>query len=395
MNPGLTISLTLCHQFKSNYYNSRELKTCITKATEGAEEMLEDINIVYEDIEEDMSDNIIHENVVNSIRKSHIVIFELSDVNSNVLYELGIANGLKKPIIIIREKNSNVTLPTDINQFIYLIYDKDKLGKFHNKLAEQIKKSIEGYDEIDFISKSIREKVLDDFIINKSDYLFDRLEKGNILNILKTKSDFSNAFKEIITSTEVNIYYIGTLGFLSKDREWFDFYLDNFNNEKIFSRIVYIQSLIEFYEIYDDIDMLIDYCIWLILNYYLVKNGIITISKSNDISIWKKGISFIIYDEKKILISTGSFQNEYNNKGFVLNNKEVASMFKEYAKILAINSKTIKARDFAQFFDLNTKSYSKKIPQEILDALDNAVLEKDFSSLREVCSNYIINSLEL
>jgi len=392
MDSSLAITLTLCHQFNSEYYNSRMLKNCIAKATESAEDMLGNINIVFEDIEETMENNIIHENVANTIRKAHIVIFELSDINPNVLYELGIASGLKKPIIIIREERSEGNkLPTDINQFIYLKYNKDKLDKFHNILSGKIKQALDGYDEIDFISDTLKEKILDSYINTSIDKVFNKLEDHKILKVLKTNSHFSNYFEHMIKNTKMNIYYIGTLGFLTKEQQWIDFYKKHFHNEKIFSRIVYMQTLYEFYTIYDDIDMLIDYCVWLATNYYLVKNEVLTISKSNDISIWKKGISFIVFDEEEILVSTGSFQNEYNNKGFVLKNKSIAKMFKEYAKILAINSKKVKQRDFAYYFSLSESEKLNQIPENILSVLQNLDDNKNgLKELRNVCSEYIL-----
>ena len=163
MSQPLAISITLCHQFDSKYYDTGKLKSCIVRAAEESEEMLDNVNMVFEDIEDAIYDTQVHSNVIKSIRNSHIVIFEISDVNPNVVYELGIASGLEKPIIILREKSSKEELSTDINQFIYIEYDKNELHRLSGILAHKIAKIYGHYNEIDFISDTLQEKIIDNF----------------------------------------------------------------------------------------------------------------------------------------------------------------------------------------------------------------------------------------
>jgi len=387
MSPPLAISITLCHQFESNYYNSAKIKSCIIKSAEDSESMLENINLVFEDIEEATHSSMVHENVINSIRKSHIVIFELSDVNPNVLYELGIANGLKKPIIVLRETNANEKLPTDLNQFIYLTYDKNKLDKFHHKLSKSIIKAYESYDELDFISDRLKLKIVDKFMSQNADIIFQKLNKNNLVKALKGKDDFAYALKDIILNTKTNFYYIGAMGYLASGDDWVDLYQKQFFDNKIFSRIVYLKTLKEFYDIYDDDEMLINYCIWMSINYHLLKHKMITISYSEDISIWKNGLSFVVSDEKKLLIATGSFYQENNVTGLLIENGEIAQMFKEYAKILAVKSKRVKPKDMIKFFSFDKKI--DKFPKNIKKVLD----EENFMELRSVCEEYVTDCL--
>jgi len=388
MEQSLAVAITLCYQFESDYYNRGQLKSCILRATEESEAMIDDnVNMVFEDIENANLGNMVHENVTNSIRKSHIVIFELSDVNANVIYELGIANGLKKPIIIIREESSREELPTDINQLIYLTYKKDKLESFHHILASSIVKIFNSYDETNFISESLKEKILKKYAEESPEKIFDILGQSNKLKVLQTKNDFSCSFQEVLSSTNINFYYVGAMGFLASGKEWLDMYTENFSQGKVFSRIVYLQSLKDFYEIYDDEDMLINYCVWLAQNYHLLKLKVIAISHSQDSSIWKNGLSFIVSDEKKLLISTGVFSDLYNNKGFIIENEEIAKMFKEYAKILSVKSKTVKPKDFLHYFSFGEDL--SEIPAVIVGALE----EDDYNKLRVACEKYVMESV--
>lgn len=387
MSQSLAISITLCHQFKSIHYNTAKLKSCIIQAAQESESMLDDVNMVFEDIEEATHANLVHENVISSIRKSHIIIFEISDVNPNVLYELGIANGLKKPIIILRECKAQEELPTDVNQFMYLTYDKNELDKFSNKLARSITKAYSSYDEMDLISEALQSKIIDRYMLKRPNEIFDKLNQNNLVKILKSKDEYRIAFDQTIASTKVNFYYIGTMGFLSSGDQWLDLYIKHFEESKVFSRIVYLQTLKEFHNIYDDEEMLIDYCLWLSQNYYLLKNKIISMNISQDVGIWKNGISIVVSDEEKLLISTGSFGSEYNNKGFLINNEEISQVFKEYAKILAIKSKKIKSRNLIEYFSFGDKL--KELPETIKAVLD----KKDFSELRRVCEKYVYKNI--
>ena len=223
MSQSLAITITLCHQFKSKYYESTQLKSCIIKATQEAEDMLDGINMVFEDIEDATHDNQVHANVTKSIRKSHIIIFEISDLNPNVIYELGIASALGKPVIILRELESTEPLPTDINQFIYITYHKDELDTLGNKLALKIMKAYSSYNEIDFVSDILQEKIVDNFMQKYPNDIFTKLDQCNLVKVLTSTDDFIEAFKQTLSSTKRNFYYLGTMGFLSSSDQWFDY----------------------------------------------------------------------------------------------------------------------------------------------------------------------------
>ena len=220
-----------------------------------------------------------------------------------------------------------------------------------------------------------------------ADIIFQKLNKNNLVKALKGKDDFAYALKDIILNTKTNFYYIGAMGYLASGDDWVDLYQKQFFDNKIFSRIVYLKTLKEFYDIYDDDEMLINYCIWMSINYHLLKHKMITISYSEDISIWKNGLSFVVSDEKKLLIATGSFYQENNVTGLLIENGEIAQMFKEYAKILAVKSKRVKPKDMIKFFSFDKKI--DKFPKNIKKVLD----EENFMELRSVCEEYVTDCL--
>jgi hypothetical protein len=56
-----------------------------------------------------------------SIRKARLVVAELSDSNPNVMYEIGLAHAIGKPIILLTRKETDV--PFDLKALRYVYYD--------------------------------------------------------------------------------------------------------------------------------------------------------------------------------------------------------------------------------------------------------------------------------
>lgn len=74
------------------------------------------------------------------INKSKVLIADITDLNGNVMYELGLAHAIAKPVIIISDSINNV--PFDLRFLRILIYDNKK-PRWAEELKEKIKKSIE------------------------------------------------------------------------------------------------------------------------------------------------------------------------------------------------------------------------------------------------------------
>lgn len=115
------------------------------KYTEIYEEAIKDVskdrNYNFEIINADeiYGPGIIISDIIDKINKSKIIIAEVTLENANVFYEVGYAQALKKPTILIAEKGR--VLPFDINAFRVLFYENTIAGK--RRLQEGLKKHIE------------------------------------------------------------------------------------------------------------------------------------------------------------------------------------------------------------------------------------------------------------
>lgn len=70
------------------------------------------------------------------MQKSIFVIFELSDGNPNVTFELGFAIGIAKNYFILKSKKRRRKLPADIDQIDRIDYES--LSELRRKLADRI-----------------------------------------------------------------------------------------------------------------------------------------------------------------------------------------------------------------------------------------------------------------
>jgi Nucleoside 2-deoxyribosyltransferase len=81
----------------------------------------------------------IMEDIIKGIETSQIVIAEITPSNENVFYEVGYAHALKKPTILLAEKNKK--LPFDLSGFRCLFYDNSIGGK--RKVEEGLRKHLD------------------------------------------------------------------------------------------------------------------------------------------------------------------------------------------------------------------------------------------------------------
>jgi hypothetical protein len=76
------------------------------------------------------------EKVDSAIRRCRLVIAKVDENNLNVYYELGLAMGLEKDVLLIAENSLVINLPSDLRSWECLTYDK---GNFE-QLASRVKK---------------------------------------------------------------------------------------------------------------------------------------------------------------------------------------------------------------------------------------------------------------
>jgi len=114
-------------------------------------EMGFDIKLLRNDL--DFTDTNILNNIKKHIEKVHFGIADITGNNPNVLWELGLMMGLKKPVIILKNANDNVPTPFDLSTEYHLKYKAEKNDS-------------SGYVDYLFLRKGIKEyctKLINDY----------------------------------------------------------------------------------------------------------------------------------------------------------------------------------------------------------------------------------------
>lgn len=78
--------------------------------------------------------------IIQSIHEADVIVANLTDLNPNVFYELGIAHSMDKKVIIITEKIDS--LPFDLKSYRATEYDMGYIG--FDKLLKALEKSLNG-----------------------------------------------------------------------------------------------------------------------------------------------------------------------------------------------------------------------------------------------------------
>lgn len=78
--------------------------------------------------------------VDSAIRRSRLVVAKVDENNLNVYYELGLAMGLEKDVLLISEASLAISLPSDLRSWECLTYDHGNYAQ----LAERVKKFLVG-----------------------------------------------------------------------------------------------------------------------------------------------------------------------------------------------------------------------------------------------------------
>jgi hypothetical protein len=86
------------------------------------------------------SNRAVIQDVWKSLCEARIVIADLTKLNPNVMYELGIAHTLGKETILIYQRGEEVKFPFDLSHIRRIEYDNDALGG--RKLEEELKATI-------------------------------------------------------------------------------------------------------------------------------------------------------------------------------------------------------------------------------------------------------------
>jgi hypothetical protein len=86
----------------------------------------------------------ITDDLVDGIRRASVCLADVTDANPNVMWEVGYATALGKPVVAISQDSSN--LPFDIKDVRTLTYDRQSLSRtLRDPLIEALKATLERY----------------------------------------------------------------------------------------------------------------------------------------------------------------------------------------------------------------------------------------------------------
>ena len=149
------INVFIGYQFKSDFYNSDTLQNIISEVGLSAsdeikkddhDETLKYYNPNFQTTKFQLDYiNFINTGVRDQIQNAAFCIFELSDRNPNVLYELGYAVGLKIPVIYLINNKQVTAPPSDLQGFQFVSYDQIENDSTKLSLKNAIKNAFKDY----------------------------------------------------------------------------------------------------------------------------------------------------------------------------------------------------------------------------------------------------------
>lgn len=88
------------------------------------------------------------EKVRAQIARADLVIADVSGANPNVMYEVGIAHAMAKPVLFLTQDAPDTT-PVDVRQFEFIVYDLGRHVEFLHKLEAAVRTHFGArYDEL-------------------------------------------------------------------------------------------------------------------------------------------------------------------------------------------------------------------------------------------------------
>lgn len=102
----------------------------------GIKESCQEVGAYCERVDEQVFQETILDRIYNQIAKADLVIADMTGRNPNVFYEVGYANALNKPTILLTSKSKDI--PFDLKYYPHIIYD-GKISAIRKDLTKRIK----------------------------------------------------------------------------------------------------------------------------------------------------------------------------------------------------------------------------------------------------------------
>ena len=78
--------------------------------------------------------------VTEAITEADFLVVDTTRQNPNVMYELGLAHGLRKPTILIQSTEEHSQFPTDLAGWLYVSYDPSNFRQFTSYLSHAVQR---------------------------------------------------------------------------------------------------------------------------------------------------------------------------------------------------------------------------------------------------------------
>jgi hypothetical protein len=141
-------------QFRSDYYDRSTLEELLVDSVVNASNELKDIGLKYVTLEPLLIDlkpsEGVTEGIIRHIDSSIFAIFEISDNNPNVMFELGNAYAKNKGLIFLKNATSKEKIPSDIIGKYIVQYGGErypKLADLRPKITKTIRENVQNLYE--------------------------------------------------------------------------------------------------------------------------------------------------------------------------------------------------------------------------------------------------------
>jgi len=360
----LTAEVVLCCQFDSPHYDFKQLKAAVQSAADEANKLDTRLDIVFTPPDDAAKAGEIPAEIKEAIKRAGIVILEISDLNPNVLVELGLAWQADRTMILLREEQASTALPFNIHSLRWESYRRDRLEQLEARLTRNI-------------SECLGSLPLDQ-LIQDVEHLVEKF-----FRVVSTTDDLMATITDQLDRCEQNFYYIGSAGLAARMEESLDLYRKYLGGISS-HRVVNMQSLKDLRQRFADIKTrdLANHCVWLARYHQLVAEETLSLYHSDAIGQSGKGMSLLVFDQEEVDLVLGRLLGKFNHKAFVLASERAGSVAYDYAKNLVHKSEEIEAEELGPYFTLNEPV--TKVPPAIAEAGG-----ADLETLWHVCREYV------
>lgn len=84
----------------------------------------------------------IREDIRSMFQRADLLLFDITDNNPNIMYELGFAHALRKKAALLVSKNAPAEVPSNLSSFMYLPYERDNPEELTQALRSYLQRYI-------------------------------------------------------------------------------------------------------------------------------------------------------------------------------------------------------------------------------------------------------------